>query len=88
MRNVVVVDASIALSLSDYAEHILEEPAPDEASMAQREWRPVTRKTLEGFRKIREEIMRDRGGKPFEEDSTEMLRQQREERTRQLMGEL
>ncbi len=40
------------------------------------------------MREIREQIMQDRGGKPFEEDSVDLIRQQREERTRQLMGEL
>jgi hypothetical protein len=38
------------------------------------------------LRQVREEILQDRQGKPFE-DSTELIRQMREERTRQLMGE-
>ncbi len=75
------------LWLSEYVEHALEEAALHEASMIQRECRPVTCKTLKELRGIREEIMRDRGEKLFE-NSTEILRQQREERTLQLMGEL
>ena len=47
---------------------------------------PVTRETIERLRQVREEILQDRQGKPFE-DSAEMIRQMREERTRQLMGE-
>jgi hypothetical protein len=48
--------------------------------------RPVTRETLEHIHKVHKEILQDRQGKSFE-DSTEMIRQMREERTRQLMGE-
>ena len=55
--------------------------------MTQQEWRPANREAVERLRRLRKQILQDRGGKPFE-DSTEMLRQQREERTRQLMGEL
>ncbi len=75
------------LSLNDYIERILGEAVPGEASLTQREHRPITREAIERLRKIREEIMRDRGGKPFEQDSTELLREEREKRTRQLMGE-
>ncbi|HET8853040.1 MAG TPA: hypothetical protein VFN02_10980 [Ktedonobacteraceae bacterium] len=71
------------LWLTEYVEQALEEAALHEASMIQRERRPVTRRTLEGLRKVSEEIMRDREGKLFE-DSTEMIRQMREERSRYL----
>ena len=59
---------------------------PDESSMKRLHRRPVTRETLERIHQVREEILQNRQGKPFE-DSTEMIRQMREERTRQLMGE-
>ncbi len=75
------------LSLNDYVERTLWEAVPGEASLTQREYRPITREAIERLREIREEIMRDRGGKPFEQDSTELLREEREKRTRQLMGE-
>jgi len=75
------------LSISDYLGRVLEMNVPKEGSITQRKRRPVTRKTLEDLREVREEILRSRGGKPFE-DSSEMIRQMREERTRQLMGEL
>jgi len=75
------------LSLNDYIERTLGEAIPGEASLTQREHRPITREAIERLRAIREEIMRDRGGKPFEQDSTELLREEREKRTRQLMGE-
>ena len=46
---------------------------------------PVTRESIEKLRELRELIMKDRGGKPFEEDSTELLRKEREKRTEHLM---
>ena len=75
------------LWLTEYVEQALEEAALHEASRIQRERRSVTCKTLEELLEIREEIMRDRG-EELSHDSTEMLRQQREERTLQLVGEL
>jgi hypothetical protein len=75
------------LSVSEYAGRILEEAVPEEKSMTQREHPHITYEAIERLKKLSQQIIQDRGGKPFE-DSTEMLRQQREERTRQLMGEL
>lgn len=72
------------LSLNEYVEHILGETVPDEASLTQREHRPITREAIERLREIREKIMQDRGGKPFEEDSAELIRQEREKRSRYL----
>lgn len=73
------------LSLNEYIEHTLGEAVSDEASLTQPQHRPMTREAIEQLREISEKIMQDRGGKPFEEDSTELLRQEREERTRYLM---
>ena len=72
------------LPIGEYVGRILEQTVPDEASMIQRQRRPVTNKTLERLSKISDEIMESRGGKLFE-DSTEMIRQMREERTEELM---
>lgn len=47
---------------------------------------PITREAIERLRQIREAIMQDRDGEPFE-DSAEIIRQMREERSREL-GEL
>jgi len=52
-----------------------------------RQGRPVTQETIERLNRLREQIARENKGGPFE-DSTELLRQQREERTRELMGDL
>ena len=75
------------LSISEYAGHILDEGVPKDESTTQRERRPVTRDFLESVYRVRERIMQESKGQLFE-DSAELIRQQREERTRQLMGEL
>lgn len=61
-----------------------EQIVPEEANKAPRQWRPVTSKTFEGLRRIREEIMKERNGKLFE-DSVELIRREREKRTEYLM---
>ena len=65
---------------------ITNEPVPGESSMERVHWHPVTPELLEQVYRVREQIMQESKGKIFE-DSTEIIRQQREERTRQLMGE-
>jgi hypothetical protein len=71
------------LSIGEYLASILEQAVPDEVSVAQRQRRPVTRKTLNDLLQIREEIMQERKGNPFS-DSTEIIHQMREERSREL----
>ena len=65
---------------------ITNEPVPGESSMEGIHRRPLTPEFLEQVYRVREQIMQGNNGKLFE-DSTEIIRQQREERTRQLMGE-
>ncbi|SRR6266568_5130131 len=72
------------ISISEYLARILEQIVPKEAGTIKRERRPATRKMLEELRQVREQISQDRGGKPFEEDSTELIRQMREERSQYL----
>jgi 2'-5' RNA ligase len=62
---------------------ISNQPIPGESSMRGVHRRPVTQETIEQFRRIREKILQERQGKPFE-DSTELIRQMREERTKYL----
>lgn len=71
------------LSIGEYLGSILEQAVPDEASVAQRQRRPVTRKTLEHVLQVREQIMQDTNRRLFD-DSTEIVRQMREERSREL----
>ena len=75
------------LWLTEYVEQALEEAALHEASMIQRERRPVTRDFLESVYRVRERIIQESKGQLFE-DSAELIRQQREERSQQLIGEL
>ncbi len=65
---------------------ITNEPVPSKSSMEGLHRRPLTPEFLEQVYRVREQIMQGTNGKLFE-DSTEIIRQQREERTRQLMGE-
>jgi len=59
---------------------IVEERFHDEEH---RQRKPATRKMLEELEQVSQEIMRERQGKPFE-DSSEMIREMREERSREL----
>jgi predicted HicB family RNase H-like nuclease len=72
------------LSLNEYIERTLGEAVPGEASLTQHQHRPMPREAIERLREIREKITQDRGGKPFEEDSAELIRQMREERSQYL----
>jgi uncharacterized protein (DUF1778 family) len=73
-------------SVGEFLNSILEEAVPEETIETQGIYRPVTNKTLDLLNEISEEISRNHPGQHFE-DSTEMIRQMREERTKYLMGE-
>jgi hypothetical protein len=75
------------LSIGEYVGDILEETVPKEENTIPPERRPVTREAFERLMKFREKLLKETKGELFD-DSVEILRQQREERTRQLMGEL
>ena len=75
------------LSIGEYLGRILEQNVPDEASMTQRQRHPIPNDFLEQVYKVREQVIKDSKGEIFE-DSTELIRQMREERTKYLMGEL
>ncbi len=74
------------LSVGEYVSRILEQVVPEEASLTQRQWHPVTREAIERLLKFREELIQETHGHLFE-DSAQVLRQEREKRTRYLMGE-
>ena len=71
------------LPIGEYVGRILEQNVPTEVNTSQQR-KPMTREAIEDLRQIREQIMQERNGKLFE-DSTEMIRQMREERTKQRM---
>jgi hypothetical protein len=71
----------------EYLGDILEETVPKEEYTIPQERRHITHEAIERLKNLREQIIRDRGGKLFE-GSVKMIRQIREERTLQLIGEL
>jgi hypothetical protein len=86
-RRIKIAAAQKDLSIREYVEQILEQAVPpEEASNLQEEARPISQEALERLLRTREQIMQERQGRPFT-DSTEIIRQMREERS-QYLGEL
>src|SRR5690349_1840553 len=81
-KRIKLAAAQNEMSMSDYLGRILEQAVPDEVSIIDEE-QPITLEEIENLRRLRKLILQDRQGKPFE-DSSEMIRQMREERTRYL----
>ena len=73
------------LTISQYLEQLLDEIVP-EIDERVKPRRPLTRESIEKLREFREQLFRENNYQYFG-DSVEELRQIREERTRQLMGE-
>ncbi len=71
------------LSISEYLGNILEQSVPAEMSLVEQEGHPVPPDILEEVDRIHERVIRESKGHIFE-DSAEVLRQQREERTQYL----
>jgi PAS fold len=71
------------LSLEEYVGRILEQVVPPETIDAQDRSGRLDRRAVEDLKEYREEIRRTHPGQVFE-DSVELLRQAREERTREL----
>ena len=82
-RRIKIAASRNDLSISEYLGNILEENVPDEVSIIEEEEQPITLEEIENLRRLRKLILQDRQGKPFE-DSSEMIRQMRENRTRYL----
>lgn len=86
-RRIKIAAAQRDLSIREYVEQILEQAVPsEEESIPQREPRPVTRESVEKLLQARERMIQKRQGRPSL-DSTEIIRQMREERS-QYLGEL
>ena len=77
------VAAQKHLSIREYLEKVLEEIMFCDKSTSQEQERPMTHKTFEELRQLRERIKRNHPGQTFE-DSTELIRQMREERSQYL----
>jgi hypothetical protein len=69
------------VSISEYLGRILEDTVPREISY-NKEMKPLTREKLERVLKVREEIIAHTYGRTFD-DSTELVRQMRDERTKE-----
>lgn len=86
-RRIRLVASQADISISEYVENILEKAVPDEINILQPQGHPVTLEVIEQLRRLREQIFQE-NNEQFFEDSAEELRQQREKRTQQLMGDL
>jgi hypothetical protein len=80
-RRIKIAAAQKDLSIREYVEDILDQTVPPEDTQTQkRQPHPVSRKSLQRLLQTREQIIQDRQGQPFT-DSTELIRQMREERS-------
>ncbi len=71
------------LSIQEYIERILEQTVPPEANSAQIRTGRLNRAAVDELLRFREELKRAHPGQVFE-DSSELIHQAREERTREL----
>lgn len=82
-RRIRLAAAQNGLSISEFVEHILDEAVPEEPGVIQQERRYLTSEILQAALEIRKQIIEHTNGGIFE-DSTELIRQMREERSREL----
>lgn len=82
-RRIKIAAAQSNLSEQEYVERILEQVIPSETNFAQRRSGQLNRAAVDDLLRYREEIRRAHPGQVFE-NSVELLRQAREERTREL----
>ena len=82
-RRIKVAASQRDLSISEYLGNILEEHVPEEMILVEQDVHSVPSDILEEIDRIHERVIRESKGHIFE-DSTEVLRQQREERTQYL----
>ena len=82
-RRIKIAASRNDVSISEYVGQILEGNVPEEASISQQLRKPLTRETLDHIYRVREEIMEHTNQRTFE-DSTEIIRQMREERSQEL----
>lgn len=71
------------VSISKFLGRIIEEAVPEEEGTVVYQGHPVTREAIERLRQVRERILQDRGGKPFE-NTNELIWEMREERSEEL----
>jgi len=79
-QRIEIAAAQNNLLIKEYIEKLLERIMLHEASIAQQERAPMTREALEGLLQLREQFKKNHPGQVFD-DSTEIIRQMREERS-------
>ncbi len=82
-RRIKLAAAQSNLSVQEYIERILEQTVPSEANSAQIRTGRLNRAAVDELLRFREELKRAHPGQVFE-DSSELIHQAREERTREL----
>lgn len=82
-RRIKIAASQRDVSISEYLGSILEEHVPVEMNLVEQGVHPVPSDILEEVDRIREKVIRESKGHIFD-DSTEVLRKQREERTQYL----
>ena len=86
-RRIRAAAAKRDLSIQKYIDDVLEQAVPQEEESSQQdeqhEPRPVSKEALEGLLRLREQIKQNHPGQVFD-DSTEIVRQMREERSQYL----
>lgn len=83
-RRIKIAAAQRDISIREYIERILEETVPEvEVSLEERQPHSMSRESLERLLQLREQIKQNHPGQKFE-DSTELIRQMREERSKYL----
>ena len=84
-KKIKVAAAENGITISEFLGRIIEESIPVRETEST-QGHPVTLEAIERLRRLREQIFQENNGQFFE-DSAELLYRQREERTKQLMGE-
>ncbi|SRR5579884_4114933 len=82
-RRIKIAAAENDLSIQEYVGQILERAVPPERSQPEKERKPLNRKAVDRLMQTREAIKRAHPGQDFG-DSVEILRDLRDERTREL----
>ena len=81
LQRIKIAAANKEISIQEYVEDILNQVVPTEDDhMKKRQPHPVSRESLQRLLQTIEQISQDRQGQPFT-DSTELIRQMREERS-------
>lgn len=85
-RKIKIIAARKDVPVNQYVTDALKEKVARETVEEEQVGRPVSQEAIERLLRYREEFIRETHGELFD-DSTELIRQMREERTRYLMGE-